>query len=613
MIEPFPRHVAIIGAGPSGLCVAKYLLEYGPNDIEVVIYEVESELGGTFRYRTYEGGELVSSKQLTSYSDFRFPLEQNDHVPVEVYVDYLLAYAKTFNVYDKIHFRTEVISVRKHLSTQDSNSIYRVRTRGVDGVEREQIFDAVAVCSGLHFYPYIPKIPNNNYDGQVIHSSDYKQKSEFHGKRVLIAGTGETAMDLIADACGEDETDTVTLSAKQGWLSFPRQFPGFRTFWGWKTDGDLPIDTVISNLFENAYVHRWNRQHHMRWHFSDFFVRRTLGVLTGTTAGCGQWVGQVEKPGRAYNILNKSTRAMPYLNKGHKQKYFTERFVELDVPDPDRKAYMKPRIASLGPGRTVEFVDDSLGHYDLVVLATGYQPKFPFLSGTEATDRDMRMICNRNEPKLGFFGFIRPGVGAIPPMAEMQAMWWIQVLRGEVKPEYLEPEYFHLDLGDNRRIDYGVDYSSYVYGLAKDMGATPTIWELVTMRMGFWETASFILGPAFPAYFRMKGPFYNEQCRDVVTGELWEVITRRGFAGNFFMAIIPIMFYGPVNIALFIIEYVLSTFALVSWKPDTFNPNLRKYKAVPRPGSKSKSVANGTHKFNGSYSMSAPNGRVQAA
>ena len=34
------------------------------------------------------------------------------------------------------------------------------------------------------------------------------------------------------------------------------------------------------------------------------------------------------------------------------------------------------------------------------------------------------------EPRLGFIGFVRPNVGAIPPMAELQAMWWLERVRG---------------------------------------------------------------------------------------------------------------------------------------------------------------------------------------
>jgi len=48
--------VVIIGAGPSGLVTCKSLLEASNADypFEPIILEQEDEIGGTFRYRSYE-------------------------------------------------------------------------------------------------------------------------------------------------------------------------------------------------------------------------------------------------------------------------------------------------------------------------------------------------------------------------------------------------------------------------------------------------------------------------------------------------------------------------------------------------------------------------------
>ena len=46
-------------------------------------------------------------------------------------------------------------------------------------------------------------------------------------------------------------------------------------------------------------------------------IKRVLWLLTGTQAGCDQWVGGLppERLGRAYVFLNKSSRAQAYINK----------------------------------------------------------------------------------------------------------------------------------------------------------------------------------------------------------------------------------------------------------------------------------------------------------
>jgi len=54
--------VAIVGAGPSGLVTLKYLLAspqfLGTGPIEVMLFEAEDAVGGTFYRRMYEDGEV---------------------------------------------------------------------------------------------------------------------------------------------------------------------------------------------------------------------------------------------------------------------------------------------------------------------------------------------------------------------------------------------------------------------------------------------------------------------------------------------------------------------------------------------------------------------------
>ena len=71
-----PKLVLIIGAGPAGLTTSKTLLHYprsasSPDSpvFSPLILEATHTLGGTFEQRSYENGALVSSKQLTAFSD----------------------------------------------------------------------------------------------------------------------------------------------------------------------------------------------------------------------------------------------------------------------------------------------------------------------------------------------------------------------------------------------------------------------------------------------------------------------------------------------------------------------------------------------------------------
>ncbi|KAK1704059.1 dimethylaniline monooxygenase [Colletotrichum lupini] len=85
-----PIRVAVIGAGASGLVTAKYLRQakqyFGILNIEVRIFEREDGVGGVYKYKVYEEAEMVSSKYLTAFSDFRVPKDLPDFLPVEDYV-----------------------------------------------------------------------------------------------------------------------------------------------------------------------------------------------------------------------------------------------------------------------------------------------------------------------------------------------------------------------------------------------------------------------------------------------------------------------------------------------------------------------------------------------
>lgn len=87
--------------------------------------------------------------------------------------------------------------------------------------------------------------------------------------------------------------------------------------------------------------------------------------------------------------------------------------------------------------------------------------KFDFLDpsyGT-ASSTDVRNVLHSSDPSVAFIGFVRPGVGAIPPIAEMQAMFWDGIISGRRKiPE--DEDHYHLLQGESARIRYGVDHGA---------------------------------------------------------------------------------------------------------------------------------------------------------
>jgi dimethylaniline monooxygenase (N-oxide forming) len=132
---------------------------------------------------------MVSSKRLTTFSNFRCPLDAPDFLSTANYCKYLENYCTNFKLWPHIRLSTKVIKIRR-----DEGLGHIVSYRFVTGsVVDEWACDAVAVCTGLHVVPNVPLMKGIENIPKVIHSSEFKERSQFGvGEDVLILGTGET-------------------------------------------------------------------------------------------------------------------------------------------------------------------------------------------------------------------------------------------------------------------------------------------------------------------------------------------------------------------------------------------------------------------------------------
>ncbi|EPQ50184.1 dimethylaniline monooxygenase, partial [Gloeophyllum trabeum ATCC 11539] len=542
----------IVGAGPSGLVACKTLLEAATHDFpfDPIVLEQEDDIGDTFQYRFYENTTLVSSKQLTSFSDFRLPLSHSDHLTLEQYVNYLRDYASHFNLWSRIHLACKVVNILK--DPQGGHNVSYVRKREDNPAEWDSEAITIhipylAICTGLHIVPHVPGIPGgdnalkNNPEAKLFHSSEYKSRDQLRGKKILIFGTGETGMDIAYESAKAGAKEVV-LCSRAGFLSFPKALNDFSLLgFKFESKSPVPIDSLITNLGETAYVHPWVAKSHTRWFISDFVIKRVLWVLTGTQAGCNQWVGELEpeRLGRADVFLNKVSLCLCFPSDPDEDmppqtdftvelapfsSHFTEGGRAISPLDLDKRSRPKRKDAVRIQGKVVK--------PNLVAYATGYEQKFGFLGEGYKTpgEADVRNICWSGDTSVAFIGFVRPGVGAIPPISEIQSMFWVLLLRDQVcKP--LRAAHYHLLVNENTRIKYGVDHSTYVSTLAKDIGAAPGLRE-VWREYGWHVVLCYCFGAVFIPFYRLVGPSKSPVAPVIIKTELWDTITRRGLIGN---------------------------------------------------------------------------------
>ncbi len=109
------KKVAVIGAGIAGLVTIKSCLEEG---LEVLAFEKSDYMGGNWKFKEQEvsvfrNTELSSSKYITAFSDFPMPEHYPHFLKHEQYLEYLLDYARHFNLKEHIKFGISVDSLKR--------------------------------------------------------------------------------------------------------------------------------------------------------------------------------------------------------------------------------------------------------------------------------------------------------------------------------------------------------------------------------------------------------------------------------------------------------------------------------------------------------------------
>ena len=327
--EPHQKTCAIIGAGASGICLAKYLLEVG---LDVTVFEIGTKIGGMWVYENdsgrssaYKTLHINTAKNLTNYSDFkfkdsvqRFPSHYDMH-------EYLHEYAEYFGVKERIRFRSEVTNIEPLFTPGEEEPRWRLET--VDGMQRE--FDTVCVATGHLTKPLHVSDFQDRFEGEYMHSHYYRTPEPFKGKRVCIVGVGNSAVDIASDMCVI--TDRCVMVARSGVMIAPKLIFGF------------PVTDISMKLFQP-------------W-IPDKLRRKIIELMTRLVHG------RMED----YGFKPLTRRAHPT----------TSATIMQDVAY--NRVAVKQGIEKID-GKTIHFVDGTSEEFDVLLACTGYLIDLPFLS-----------------------------------------------------------------------------------------------------------------------------------------------------------------------------------------------------------------------------------------
>lgn len=201
-------HIAVIGAGPAGLCSARHITTMDSN-MACTVYEQTNVLGGTWFYTDATGIDEKGLPVHTSmYKSLKtnlpkenmefpgFPLKhKKSYLPGEEIHKYFVHYADHYHLTKHIKFHHKVCNVKPNNNGWEVTVINLLTN-----VENTINFDAVMVCNGHYSHPYIPHIPGLEcFLGDIVHSYHYRVPEPFREKSVLVIGGGASGIDIVLD------------------------------------------------------------------------------------------------------------------------------------------------------------------------------------------------------------------------------------------------------------------------------------------------------------------------------------------------------------------------------------------------------------------------------
>jgi cation diffusion facilitator CzcD-associated flavoprotein CzcO len=378
------RRVAVIGAGASGICAAKYLLQAG---LDVQVFEIGTRIGGLWVYENdngrssaYASLHINSEKRNTQFSDFPFAPDIQYFPNHHDMAKYLHAYADRYSVTERIRFNAEVKSVVPRLSGDGKLSWAITTARG-----ETEAFDAVVVGTGHLSIPIDPDWARD-FSGEYLHSHYYRVPAPFLGKRVLVVGKGNSGCDIAADLCVYASRTVMLVRSPE--LIVPKIFLG------------VPV-TQVTGFFTRKWLPASVPQ----------LVRR---IITRLVHGRMESWG-IETPKGVTHPISHATLI----------NHIAYRRVEV-----------KRTIAKVS-GKTVTFGDGTAEDLDVIIGATGYEIDYPFVAPELLPLQDGRAdlykrIVPVGWPGLYYIGLFNTLGSSNLRMFEEQSKWIAAIERGQI-------------------------------------------------------------------------------------------------------------------------------------------------------------------------------------
>jgi cation diffusion facilitator CzcD-associated flavoprotein CzcO len=186
--------VLIVGAGLSGIGAAHHLQERCPTKTYAIL-EAREAIGGTWDLFRYPGIRSDSDMHTLGYR-FRPWTEAKSIADGPSILRYVRQTAAEAGIDSRIRFNHRALAAE--WSSEEAR--WTVQAQRGEGETVTLSCDFLFVCSGYYRYDqgYSPAFPGiERFGGEVIHPQHWPEDLDYAGKRVVVIGSGATAMTLV--------------------------------------------------------------------------------------------------------------------------------------------------------------------------------------------------------------------------------------------------------------------------------------------------------------------------------------------------------------------------------------------------------------------------------
>ncbi len=378
----------IIGAGISGISAAYHLQKYNPSKTFRVL-EQRQALGGTWDLFNYPGIRSDSDMYTFGFS-FRPWDDKSAIAEKSKIIDYLKATASEYDIDAHIQYSVEVSKA----SWSSDNATWSLTAKNGEQFTCHFIY----MCAGYYDYAqgHAPEFASiEEFKGEVVHPQAWPENLDYANKKVVVVGSGATAITLVPSMAKSAEHVTMVQRSP--------------TYMGSKP----AIDPIANTL--SKWLGRWAA----RWWF----------ILTNMLI---YWYCKTF-PARAKAKIIDDVKAS--LGDKFDAKHFTPNYSPWDqrvclCPDGDFFESMKADKASIETDQISGFTDSGITlasgkHLDADIIVTATGLKIKFFGGIDFVIDDEPLVASQ---QYAYKGMMISGVpNTFLAVGYTNASWTLKV------------------------------------------------------------------------------------------------------------------------------------------------------------------------------------------